>query len=46
VIEDACRGVNVKADDSEQALQRIVAAGGRRVMSATLIHQWEKEIRL
>lgn len=46
VIEDACRGVNVTAGDSDRALQRIVAAGGQRVMAATLIHQWDKENRL
>ena len=46
VIEDACQGVNVVAGDSDRALRSIVAAGGRCVMSATLIHQWDKEGRL
>lgn len=46
VIEDACRGVNVRPDDSAQALLKIVARGGLRVISTTLIHEWEKAGRL
>jgi nicotinamidase/pyrazinamidase len=46
VIEDACRGVNVQADDSANALREIVAHGGRLVMTDILIHQWDKEDRL
>jgi nicotinamidase-related amidase len=46
VVEDACRGVNVQADDSANALRKIVAHGGQLVMTDTLIHQWDKEDRL
>ena len=43
VIEDACRGVDAGAEDSANALRKIVVAGGRRVMSAYLIRKRDKE---
>jgi nicotinamidase/pyrazinamidase len=43
VVEDGCRGVDVRAGDSARALEKIVAAGGRLVTASDLLRQRDKE---